>query len=366
MEHVYFFTGFPGFICNQLIRELLKRDDYFTKAYMLVLPSQKETAAYEITKIKQEMQGTIAEFVIVEGDITKEGLKIPQEMNDHFRSEVTHVFHLAAIYDLAIDEKTAQLVNVSGTNNVNDWVRGLDNLERYVYFSTAYVAGIREGKLYEQELVEPVGFKNHYEKTKYEAEVLVEEMKKEKPVTIIRPGIVKGHSATGETIKFDGPYFILNFLDRLSFLPIFPKIGRETGCVVNMVPVDYIIQATSYLALYKEGAGKTYHLTDPNPHTATEIYELFVNELYKRKPKGTLPLTVSRGLLTIKPVRSYLGIEKEALDYFTWQGVFDCTQAQTDLKGSGIVCPRFSDGVPAMVDFYLKNKKDQRYQIQIR
>ncbi|WP_325048716.1 SDR family oxidoreductase [Peribacillus glennii] len=288
-------------------------------------------------------------------------------MNNRLHAEVTHVFHLAAIYDLAVDEKTAYLVNVSGTKNVNDWVLGLKVL-RYVYFSTAYVAGTREGKLYEHELVRPAGFKNHYESTKFEAEVLVKELKqKEKvPVTIIRPGIVKGHSTTGETIKFDGPYFILNFLDRLSFLPIFPKLGGKTACVVNVVPVDYIIQATAYLALYKDGARKTYHLTDPDPLTATEIYELFVGELYKCKLKGTLPLSVSRAMLSIKPLRSFLGVEKEALDYFTWMGVFVCSQAQKDLDGSGIKCPRFSDGVPSMVDFYLRNKREQMYQIQIR
>jgi hypothetical protein len=32
-------------------------------------------------------------------------------------------------------------------------------------------------------------------------------------------GIVKNQ--TGETIKFDGPHFILDFIDSLSFLPIF-------------------------------------------------------------------------------------------------------------------------------------------------
>ncbi|WP_340453526.1 hypothetical protein [Peribacillus butanolivorans] len=54
---------------------------------------------------------------------------------------------------------------------------------------------------------------------------------------------------------------------------------------MNLVPIDYIIQATAYLALYKESAGKTYHLTDLNPCTDTEVYELFVGELYKKYQK---------------------------------------------------------------------------------
>ncbi|MFD4815488.1 SDR family oxidoreductase [Peribacillus butanolivorans] len=131
-------------------------------------------------------------------------------------------------------------------------------------------------------MVFPKSFKNHYERTKFDAELLVEELKKEVPITIIRPGIVKGHSQTGQTIKFDGLYFILNFLDRLSFLPLFPYISSERETVVNLVPIDYIIQATAYLALYKESAGKTYHLTDPI-HVRLLKFMNYLLENYIRK-----------------------------------------------------------------------------------
>lgn len=367
MKHNYFFTGFPGFISHQLIKELLKKDDCADKIYLLVLPHQVMKAEEDIKSIQESLAGSAIQLEVVQGDITKTHLDILPQQNVKLRTEITHVFHLAAIYDLAVDEKTAQLVNVRGTENVNDWVKGLFQLERYVYFSTAYVAGTREGVLYENELVKPSSFKNHYERTKYDAEVSVDRLKSEGvPVTIIRPGIVKGNSKTGETVKFDGPYFILNFLDRLSFLPFNPYIGSKTDSVVNLVPIDYIIQATAYLALYKEGIGKTYHLTDPEPSTATEIYELFVNELFKRNPRGMIPMGVSNLFLSIKPVRTYLGIEKEAMEYFTWKGRFDCSAAQADLEGSGIVCPRFRDGVPAMVEFYLKHKHEQNYQISIK
>ena len=366
MEHVYFFTGFPGFISNQLIRELAKKDESLNKVYLLVLPGQLEKAKTELETLQEEMEGTLADFEIIIGDITKKDLGMAIRTSETLQHRVTHVFHLAAIYDLAVPEKAAQLVNVVGTTHVNEWVRGVVNLERYVYFSTAYVAGNREGILYESELVSPPSFKNHYERTKFDAEVLVEELKKEVPVTIIRPGIVKGHSTTGQTIKFDGPYFILNFLDRLNFLPIHPYISGEKNAVVNLVPVDYIIQAAAHLALYKEGAGKTYHLTDPSPYKATEIYEMFVKELFKKKPRGRVPMFMSNAVLSLRPVRTYLGVEKEALDYFIWQGHFDCTEAQRDLSGSGIICPDFKEGVSAMVDFYLRNKHDQAYQIPIR
>lgn len=364
MENGYFFTGFPGFISNQLIREVLRKNNGQGRVYVLVLPTMIERAEQEKNKIMSEYGLENNKFQLVEGDITQNSLGIRSDVFELIRPEITHVFHLAAIYDLAVPRDLAYKVNVIGTRNMNEWVKELPSLKRYTYFSTAYVAGAREGKLYESELIQPESFKNHYEETKYKAEVLVEELKKDVPITIIRPGIVKGHSKTGETIKFDGPYFIMNFIDRLRFLPIIPKLGSEDA-VVNLVPIDYIIEATTYLAFLDKGRGKTYHLTDPAPYRVTDLYEMMMEELLKKKPKGRLPLFAAKLGLSLKFFRRFLGVEREALDYFTWMGKFDCSQAQADLKGSGIECPDFKEGLTPMVSFFLKNKSNPLYQIKI-
>lgn len=364
MENGYFFTGFPGFICNQLIREVLRQNELKGVIYVLVLQGMMDKARIERQGIITELGLSEDAFVIIEGDITQPLLMITGEEQERIKEKVTHVFHLAAIYDLAVPRDFAFKINVNGTDNVNNWVKGLPNIKRYIYFSTAYVVGEREGTLYETELIRPLSFKNHYEETKYEAEVLVENLKEEIPITIIRPGIVKGHSQTGETIKFDGPYFMMNFLERLKFLPLLPRLGKGDA-YVNLVPIDYIIQATTYLSFYEKGSGKTYHLTDPRPYRAAEIYDFMMMELMNKKPKGTLPLSVGKWFLSIRPMRKYLGVEKEALDYFTWMGDFDCTQAVSDLKGSGIVCPDFKDGLKPMTTFYLKQKDNPNYQIPI-
>ncbi|MEH7156203.1 SDR family oxidoreductase [Neobacillus drentensis] len=364
MEKGFFFTGFPGFICNQLIREVLKRNKFNSTVYVLVLPNMVEKAKQESAAIISEFGLEPSSFNIIIGDITKPLLAITPEKQEILQQNLTHVFHLAAIYDLAVPRDIAQKINVNGTENVNEWVKDLTNLERYIYFSTAYVVGNREGTLYETELIEPNGFKNHYEETKYHAEVLVDKLKTEVPVTIIRPGIVKGHSHTGETIKFDGPYFIMNFLDRLKFLPLIPRLGKGEA-YVNLVPIDYIIQATTYLSQLDKAAGKTYHLTDPNPYRASEIYEIMMQEMLNKQPKGMIPLSLGKLFLSFKPMRKYLGVEKEALDYFTWKGHFDCTQAVTDLKDSGITCPDFKDGIKPMAAFYLNQKDNPSFQINI-
>lgn len=365
MKYVYFFTGFPGFIANQLIEGLLKKNRDIEKIYVLVLPTMKEKALTKVSGLFEQYNLSDNQIEIIEGDITKEGLGIHAEIKDTLISEVTHVFHLAAIYDLAVPKTIAYRVNVTGTKNVNDWVLTLKNLYRYTYFSTAYIAGTRTGICKEDELIRPPGFKNYYEETKYEAEVLVENMKSHVPVTIIRPGIVMGHSETGETIKFDGPYFFLNFIHRLRRLPAFPLLGNPKT-LINLVPVDFITEAVLYLSHSPRGEGKTYHLTDPRPYPVTEVYKMLLKEMTGKEPSWKMPLPFVRFLLSFSWVRKFLRVEKETIDYLEWMGTFDSTIAEKDLQEAGITCPDLKEQIPSMVRFYLENQNQEDYHIQVR
>jgi nucleoside-diphosphate-sugar epimerase len=247
---------------------------------------------------------------------------------------------------------------------MNNWILSLHTVQRYIYFSTSYVAGDREGRILETELVKGQGFKNYYEQTKYEAELAVRDLMKTVPTTVIRPGIVVGNTATGETIKFDGPYFILNFFDKLTFLPFLPYLGKGKA-EGNFVPVDYIFNAAIYLGHAEIGIGKTYQLTDPKPYRIKEVYRMLMVEFLGREPVGMIPLSLSKWLLSIPAFRKWTRVEKEALDYFTCMAEYDCSQTQQDLRGSGILCPDFKDVIPAMVAYYKKHKNDSEKQLEI-
>ena len=359
---VHFFTGFPGFITSQLIRELFRKNKT-QEVTVVVLPG-------ELLKANTERQRIIREFPagvihIVEGDITLPNIGFDNQMLQEMIPQIDVVWHLAAIYDLAVPRDIAWKVNVHGTAMVNDFVRTLPNLKRYMYFSTAYVAGTREGLLREDELVRPRAFKNYYEETKYEAEHLVEDLKAKVPVTIIRPGIVRGHSETGETIKFDGPYFFLNMVDKLKCLPFIPYVGQSKS-TINVVPIDYIIEAVTFLADEPSAEGKTLHLTDPYPHPVQEVYRTMVKLLTNHYPKGRLPLALAKKSLQVPFVRKKLGVELETLDYLTWNAEFDTTEAVAILQKGGITCPDFIQTMPKMIEFYNTHKEDESFQIQIK
>ncbi|MFJ8261736.1 SDR family oxidoreductase [Rummeliibacillus sp. NPDC094406] len=359
---VAFFTGFPGFIASRIIREAFKKYNY-ERVYAIVLATQFDKAEKEKQAILTQFPDK--EIVLIEGDITLPQLDLSDEIIIMLQDQVEVVWHLAAIYDLAVPRPIAWKVNVRGTEMMNLFVEELHHLKRYMYFSTAYVAGTRIGNLLETELVRPDGFKNFYEETKFEAELSVDMLKDRLPVTIIRPGIVRGDSKTGETIKFDGPYFLLNMIDRLKKLPILPYIGHSTS-KINVVPVDYIFEAAVYLSELEEARGTTVHLTDPNPHPVQEVYRAFVKEITGKTPKGHIPLKVAQASLGIHTIRKKLGVEYEALDYLTWNASFDTTIANTLLKDSGIKCADFINTIPTMIQYYEEHKNNQKYQIEIK
>lgn len=367
MKQTYFLTGYPGFLASNLVEQLLTdHGDDIDHIYLFTLPHLKNHAEAKLTTFIQEEELSLDLFTLVTGDITKSGLKIDRDVNRILQDTVTHVFHLAAIYDLAVPHNQAYKVNVTGTNYVNEWVRSLTNLSRYIYFSTAYVSGTREGRIFENELSTGQSFKNYYEETKYHAEVLVNHLKEEGiPLTIIRPGIVKGNATTGKTIKFDGLYFLLNVLDQLSCLPFVPYFGagEPEG---NFVPDDYILKATSYLAIHPVGVGKTYHLTDPNPYKMSDLQKMLSQYYLGENPKGHLPISILKLSLRLAPIRKWLNTEEEVMDYFLYKACYDSSQTTSDLQGSGIVCPDLKDTLPAMIDFYRKYKDDHNKQLKIK
>ncbi|TSI04207.1 SDR family oxidoreductase [Lysinibacillus sp. BW-2-10] len=359
---IHFFTGFPGFITSQLIRTVFKKG-MTNNVAVVVLSTEIGKAEKESQLILQEYPNCHIE--IIKGDITLPNLAISEETIKRVANDITIFWHLAAIYDLAVPRDLAWKVNVHGTSMVNNFVKALPNLQRYMYVSTAYVAGMREGVLLETELLRPTQFKNHYEETKYEAELLVEDLKLQVPLTIIRPGIVRGHSETGETIKFDGPYFFLNMIDRLKSLPFIPYIGKSSA-TINVVPIDFILNAATFICEEESAEGLTLHLTDPNPHPVQEVYRMMVKEMTGKSPKGRLPLALTRKTMEVKGFRKFLGVEIETLDYLTWNATFDCTQAKEVLKKGNITCADFIATIPIMVKFYNEHKHNKNYHIEIK
>jgi nucleoside-diphosphate-sugar epimerase len=186
-DETVFITGFPGFIASRLLKRLAAQG---ARLILLVQPALVDKATSEIVELAGAAGRSTGDFSIVQGDISQRNLGLSTEDLAMTRASATRVFHLAAIYDLAVARELAQRINVEGTKNVNAFVRSLPHLRHYHHVSTCYVAGKREGRIFETELRHDAGFRNFYEESKYLAELEVEALKSECPVTIHRPAVV--------------------------------------------------------------------------------------------------------------------------------------------------------------------------------
>ncbi|HET8646374.1 MAG TPA: SDR family oxidoreductase, partial [Vicinamibacteria bacterium] len=291
---------------------------------------------------------------VVKGDITEAGLGLDEGAAQALKKDAVAAWHLAAVYDLAVARDAAHRINVAGTRHVLEFLAGAPRLERLHYVSTAYVSG-RAGPAYrETDLDVGQSFKNHYEETKFLAEVEV--VKSGLPATTYRPAIVVGDSRTGETAKFDGPYFTVAAMERVPSPGLFLRVGSGRH-PANLVPVDYVIEAMARLATVPASRGRTYHLTDPDPVAVFEVERLFARALGKRFLYVPVPPALARAFFAPRAVQRFFGMPVETLDYFDHPCRYDASQATADLAPLGVRCPRFPDYVDRLVAFY-RQKRD--------
>lgn len=340
-------TGFPGFIAGRLVEKLANPETQFL---LLVQEAFEGNALEDVQRIAESSACQRENFKILRGDITKDKLGMTATNYDTVRNETTDVYHLAAIYDLEVKKDIAYMVNVDGTRNVNDLAKQVKHLERYNYVSTCYVAGKRVGRILETDLIHDEGFRNYYEETKYFAEVEVEKLKSELPVTIFRPAVVCGDSETGETPKYDGIYYVIKFL--LKFPEVFRLVNVGNDEVrLNLVPVDFVVESMAALAGDEHAVGKTIALADPSPLTTKEICDLIAEAVTNKKSVVTPPATVVEAFLNSPISPSLTGLPHMGVPYFFIPQTYDSGVCEALLEPHGIKCPSFSEYVGTLVRF---------------
>jgi len=352
-RETFFITGFPGFIANRLLERLARKDCDFI---LLVQPLLVSRALEEIARIAPLSGRNVADFQVVEGDISEPWLALSPVDLELVQQETTRVFHLAAVYDLAVPEDIAMRVNARGTRNVVALARTLPHLRQFHHVSTCYVAGKREGAILETELRHDAGYRNYYEKSKYLAELEVESAKTDLPITIHRPSVVCGDSKTGETGKYDGVYYLIHYLLRWPSVLSTINIGNHKVSL-NLVPVDFVVDAMAALAFDERAIGKTLQLSDPAPLTTNQLFNSIANSIDGHSSKITAPAKWVRFFLMLPPSPKITGLPHSAVPYFFVKQLYDSTQAQELLAPHGIRCPPFETYVDRIVDFAKQNPR---------
>jgi len=347
LNETFFITGFPGFLATRLVKRLAAEGARFI---LLTQPAFVGTALEATRQVARETGANSESFQIVPGDITRPDLGLLPHELEKARHEVSSIFHLAAIYDLAVPRDVATHVNVEGTLNINEFAKTIRDLRRYNYVSTCYVAGKRTGIIRENELQHDAGFRNHYEETKYLAELSVHALRSEFPITIHRPAVVCGDSKTGETAKYDGIYYLIHYLRRWPGGLTLLNIGNPDVCL-NLVPVDFVIESMVALAEDQHAVGMTLQLADPAPLTTQELFNEISKVVGGRDSFTTVPAKIVYPVLMLPLAPKITGLPHSAVPYFFLEQTYDTTKARELLEPRGIRCPSFPDYVEALVNF---------------
>ncbi|MDN3514688.1 MAG: SDR family oxidoreductase [Candidatus Brocadia sp.] len=296
---------------------------------------------------------------IIDGDITERYLGLNEQDYMRLSSIVDEVFHCAAATKFNNGhDNTLVHTNVNGTEHIA-WFCLSNKPKKLHYISTAYVAGIRRDTVFEYELEKGQAFNNDYEKSKFDAEILLSQFVRQYniPITVYRPSIIVGDSRTGFTKNYDNIYVFGKGLDRFKNYelrnrsmdtrlsskngighPVSLRIPGDKHETINLVPVDYVSQAIVAISLQAKSINRTFHIVNPSPPTLGELAEWMKVatgfhriKIVPRYEFQTHPATLQeklflQGTVSLQP-------------YMFGEPYFDTTCTRNQLSGAGIECP---------------------------
>ncbi|WP_171434973.1 SDR family oxidoreductase [Corallococcus exercitus] len=348
----YFITGYPGFIGKRLV-EHIAREDPQGLIYALVQPKAFKEAQALAAKV------TGARVELLTGDAVDMHLGLSGEEYQRLCEQVTDIFHLAAVSQLGVPKETAWRVNVDGTRNLLELARDCEHLSRFNHFSTCYVSGDRVGVIAEDELDRGQSFRNAYEETKFQAERLVQRAAATLPVTIFRPSSVVGDSRTGEIDRFEGPYYLGILLVTSPLVVPLPLPGNGVA-PLNVVPVDFVVEAVWRLSRDARAQGRTFHLVDPNPMSARRVYELIAEKAHKRLPRFNLSARAADVMLRLPVLEKLARPQRAAISYVNHLAIYNCHNTLELLDGTGVRCPPLSSYLDQLVAYVREQYKQRK------
>jgi thioester reductase-like protein/NADP-dependent 3-hydroxy acid dehydrogenase YdfG len=362
----YFVTGASGFIGKRLVKKLLQRKN--ATIYFLIRAESKK----KVEKLMAFWGDEAAKRCIpVTGDLAKPMLGVSTADKAKLKAaKIKHFFHLAAVYDMNATAEENQIVNVEGTKNAVDLANDI-KAAQFDHMSSIAVAGNYEGVFREDMFDEAKDYLDHpYMQTKHDSEQYVRENCK-MPWRAYRPGVVLGDSKTGEIDKIDGPYYFFKLIQRMRQLlpPWMPALGIEGGRM-NMVPVDFVVDATDHIAHAKGHDKKAFHLTDPAPLRIGDSLNIFARAAHAPQMAlrvnaalfGFIPQSVMKGMMSLPPVRRIknavmkdLGIPEDTLSFINYPVRFDCRDTLKALDGTKIAVPDLDSYAYKLWDYWERN-----------
>ncbi len=233
-------TGANGFTGSHLVKALLKRGDSVTGF---------------VRRSSDHSRLSDCNIDYAYGDIT-DRVSLTEAMRD-----VDVVFHTAAYVELGIvNAAEMERVNVEGTRTVIEAAKAV-NLPKLIYCSTIGIFGDTQGKVINETFQRTQkGFSSAYDRTKYQAQQLIDQAKELSIVSVLPSGIFGN----------DDPHFlpVLNAF-RKGRLKVWAGGARVTG----IVHVDDLAEAM--ILAVDRGKSGDYYIISAGDLTTREMFEIF-------------------------------------------------------------------------------------------
>ncbi len=341
----YFVTGGTGFVGRFLLEKLLNRGGH---VYVLTRPA----SMHKIGQLKQKIGATQGQLIPVAGDLTAANLGLSDADSAALAGKIDHFFHVAAVYDLKADEASQAAANIDGTRHALECASALQ-ARCFQHISSVSVSGLYPGTFREDMFEEAENLVNAYFRTKHESEAVVR-AECRVPYRIYRPSGIVGHSKTGEIDKIDGPYYSFPVVRRLGSLPRWLPLPGVAAGGMNLVPVDYVVDALDHIAHQPDLDGDCFHLVNPKQYDVTELTNLFarvaggatLSETKKLDPaEGLFKKLLSVGLVQRAGHKLFalMNIPADVLTIVQWDTRYDASATERALAGSGITVPDLND-----------------------
>jgi nucleoside-diphosphate-sugar epimerase len=196
-----------------------------------------------------------ARVIAVEGDLTRDGLGVSAQDRSRLDANVTTVVHLAADTSFSQSLDHARSVNRDGTRRLLELTAGWPRLSRWIYTSTAFVAGHRVGVVRETDDTDPAdSWVNAYEQSKAEAEAIVRAARAD--WIIARPSTIVCDDGRGRITQMNAVHRAL----RLYFGGLAAMLPGTESSTLDVVTTAFVARSVVQLALGAGRSGATYHL----------------------------------------------------------------------------------------------------------
>lgn len=363
----YFVTGATGFLGRHLLERLLARSGH---VHLLVRDPESATCQNMLQSFKTQQD----RIHLYQGDISQPRLGLTETTLEKLKSLTIEFFHLAAIYDIEAPETLQQTVNVHGTQHALDAAVAM-GARRFHHASSIAVGGFYKGEFEEDMLDEAGALDNPYLQTKHDAEKRVR-LESRIPWRIYRPGMIIGHSRTGEITKVDGPYFFFHSIRKLrDAVPAWmPLVGIEGGRL-NLAPVDYVADVMDYIAHRDDQDGRCFHITDPNPRRLGELINLFADIAHAPQMGMRIDSNNFNPLITmfarslaktpafqnfVNMLLQDLDIPKQVLAFVNYPTRFNRRNTDKALEGSGIRFRPLEEYARVIWNYWEQNLDNER------